>query len=84
MYRDKGLQVVYIGHQDRVEKLAPYAKANRLPDYFFDPDDSVSARFGMTYGAGIVFVNSTGVVVSRIPKGISAETLKDELSRILD
>jgi hypothetical protein len=82
-YRDAGLQVVYIAHQDRVEKLTPYAKANRVPDYFFDPDDRVSARFGMTYGGGVVFVNAAGTVVSRVPKGISPASIEAELARII-
>jgi len=82
-HKDQGLMLIYIGHQDRVEKLTPYAKANGLPDYLFDPDDSVSRQFGMTYGGGIVFVNREGVVKSRIPKGISAEGMEAELKKIL-
>jgi hypothetical protein len=82
-YRDRGLQVLYIGHQDRVEKLSKYARDNSVPDYLFDPDDSVSRRFGMTYGGGVVFINSGAVVKSRIPKGISAATVEAELKKIL-
>ena len=39
--------------------------------------------FGMTYGGGIVFINSGGIVKSRVPKGISAQRLEDELKKIL-
>lgn len=82
-HKDKKLAVLWISHQDRVEKLTKYAKDNNIPDYLFDPDDSVSRKFGMTYGGGVVFVNSAGVVVSRIPKGISAQSLDAELKKIL-
>jgi len=82
-YGDQGLEIYYIGHQDRIEKLTKYANENRLPDYLYDPDDSVSRRFGMTYGGGIVFVNREGVVKSRIPVGISASVVEAELQKIL-
>lgn len=82
-HSDKGLIVIWITHQDRVEKLQKYARDNNVPDFVFDPDDSVSRKFGMTYGGGVVFVNSGGVVKSRIPKGISANTLEAELKKIL-
>jgi hypothetical protein len=82
-YGDQGLVVLYIGHQDRVEKLTPYARDNRLRDYLYDPDDSVSRRFGMTYGGGVVFIDRDSVVKSRIPKGISASTVEAELKKIL-
>lgn len=82
-HQDKGLKVIFIGHQDRVDKLTPYAKRNAVPDYLYDPDDSTSRKFGMTYGGGIVFINRDGVVKSRIPKGISAASLENELKKIL-
>ncbi len=79
----EGLKVYYIGHQDRVEKLVQYAKDNNLPDFFFDPDDSMSAKFGMTYGGGVVFINRDSVVKARIPRGISSSMLEAELQKIL-
>lgn len=82
-YKDKGLVVIWVSHQDRIEKLNKYAKDHNVPDYVFDPDDSVSRKFGMTYGGGVVFVNSGGIVKSRVPKGISAKSLDDELNKIL-
>ena len=60
-----------------------YAKKNGLPDYLYDGDDSMSRKFGMTYGGGVVFMNRDGVVKSRIPKGISASTIEAQLKKIL-
>lgn len=82
-HSDKKLMVVWVTHQDRVEKLAQYARDNNVPDFVFDPDDSVSRKFGMTYGGGVVFINAEGIVKSRVPKGISSESLEVELSKIL-
>ncbi len=66
-----------------MEKLTKYAKDNGIPDYLFDADDSMSKKFGITYGGGIVFINRDAVVKSRIPKGFSSSRLEAELKKIL-
>jgi hypothetical protein len=82
-YSGRGLTALYIGHQDRVEKLNRYAKDNGITDYLFDPDDSASAKFGMTYGGGIIFINGSSWVQSRIPSGVSPARLDSEIQKIL-
>lgn len=75
--------MLWVGHQDRIEKLTAYAKKNAIPDYLFDGDDVMSKKFGMTYGGGVVFINGDAVVKERIPKGISASSLEAALKKIL-
>lgn len=82
-YSDQNLTVLYIGHQDKVEKLNRFAKDNGITDYLYDPDDTTSAKFGMTYGGGIVFINGSSWVKSRIPSGVSASRIDAEVQKIL-
>lgn len=82
-YSDYNLAALWIGHQDRVEKLNTFAQDNGITDYLFDPDDSVSEGFGMTYGGGIVFINGNSWVKARIPVGISPNRLDAEIQKIL-
>lgn len=82
-YKDRGLVVLWVGHQDRIDKLTSYATKNNIPGFFYDPDDAMSRKFGMTYGGGVVFIDASGVVKSRVPKGISASSLESELKKIL-
>ncbi len=82
-YKDQGLVVIWISHQDKIRKLNRYIKKNGIPDYIFDRDDSVSRKFGMTYGGGIVFINREGIVKGRIPKGFSPSRLEEEIKKIL-
>ncbi len=82
-YADKGLTVIWIGHQDKVDKLTAYAQKNGIRDYLFDSDDSMSRKFGMTYGGGLVFINREAIVKARVPKGLSASSLEAELKKIL-
>ena len=74
---------LYIGHQDRIKKLNIYAKKNGIPDYLFDPDDSMSRKYGMTYGGGIVFINREAIVKARIPSGFSPARLEEEIKKII-
>ncbi len=82
-YKDQGLTVIWVGHQDKTDKLTAYAQKNSIPDYLFDADDSMSRKFGMTYGGGVVFINRDAVVKARVPKGLSATALEAELKKIL-
>ena len=82
-HHDAGLTVLWIGHQDRAEKLTETAKKNGIPDYFFDPDESMSKKYRMTYGGGVVFINREAVVKMRVPKGFSAASLEAALKKIL-
>jgi hypothetical protein len=83
-HKDQNLTVLWVGHQDKPPKLTEYAKKNNIPDYLFDPDDSMSRKFGMTYGGGVVFINRDAVVKARVPKGISSSSLEAELKKILN
>jgi hypothetical protein len=82
-YKDKGLIVLWIGHQDKISKLTAFAKKNGVPDYLYDKDDSMSRKFGMTYGGGIVFINREGIVKTRIPKGFSSKQLEEAIKKII-
>lgn len=82
-YKDRGLSVVWIGFQDRPERIKKYAELRGLGRVGFDDGDKVSKAFGIKYGAGAAFVNSAGIVVSRIPKGFSSERMEAELNKIL-
>ncbi len=75
--------MLWVGHQDRIEKLSGYATRNSIPDYLFDGNDAMSRKFGMTYGGGVVFINREGVVKARVPKGFSASSLETALKKIL-
>jgi hypothetical protein len=72
-----------VGHQDRIKKLTQYAEKNNLPDYYYDPDDSMSRQFGMTYGGGIVFIDRQWVVRSRTPKGFAPSLVEQEVRKVL-
>lgn len=83
-YEKEGLKVLWIGHQDKIPKLKAFAEKNGIKaDFGFDKDDSMSRKYGMTYGGGIVFVDRTGMVRTRIPKGFTPAALDEALQKIV-
>lgn len=76
--------MLWIGHQDTPRKLTVYAEKNRIPDYLYDPDDGMSRKYRITYGAGAVFINREGIVKHRIPKAFSPPQLEAGLKKILE
>lgn len=81
--RDKELTIIWIGFQDREDKIRKYAEKHNLRPVGYDIGDNVSKMFGIRYGAGLVFIDREGTVKSRIPKGISPARLETELKKIL-
>ena len=83
-YSAEGLKVIWIGHQDKIPKLKAYAKKNGITSHFaFDKDDSMSRKYGMTYGGGVVFVDRSGMARVRIPKGFTRAQLDRSIRKII-
>ncbi len=75
--------MLWVGHQDTAKKLTSVAEKNRIPDYLYDPDDGMSRKYRMTYGGGVVFIDRTGTVRLRVPKGFSPAGLESAIQKIV-
>ena len=82
-YREKDLTVIWIGFQDRMEKIKEFSEKHNLASAGYDANDTVSKKFGMTFGAGLVFINREGVVKARLPKGLSPSRIEAEIQKII-
>lgn len=82
-YKDRGLVVLWVGHQDKVRKLTAFMKRFGIKEYLYDKTDEMSRKYGMTYGGGVVFINREGIVKKRIPKGFTIEQLQKNIEAIL-
>ncbi len=81
--RDKGLTVLWIGFQDKEIRIREFAEKHNLARVGYDAGDKTSKLFGISYGAGLVFINREGIVKSRIPRGMSQAALEAGLKKIL-
>lgn len=78
-----GLKVIWIGFQDRREKLASFASKFGLDDAAYDETNELSMKLGITYGAGLVIIDKNGIVKLRLAKGFSHKTLAEKSARIM-
>lgn len=83
-YEKEGLKVLWIGFQDKEQKIKEFMERHSINrGVGYDAGDAVSRRYGIKYGAGLVFINKEGVVVKRVPKGFSEDILKGVIESIL-
>lgn len=79
-YKDEELKVLWIGFQDKENKIKEFMERHGvLSSVLYDRGDIVAGKYGIKYGAGLVFINKEGMVVKRVPKGFSERDLKDAL-----
>ncbi len=82
-YKKDSLNVIWIGHHDRVEKLVPFAESHGLDRVGFDETNSVADNYGVRYGAAILFIDSLQVARKRIAIGFSESSLRENVKRLI-
>ncbi len=79
-YSDRRLKVLWIGFQDKETKIREFMEKHDVREgVCFDSGNVISKKYGIKYGAGLVIVNSEGIVVKRVPKGFSEKDLLDAM-----
>ncbi len=82
-YSDKGLKVIWIGFQDRKDKIMEFMRKHNInAGVVFDKGNIVARKYGIRYGAGLVMVDAEGVVKARVPKGFSERRLLEAINKV--
>jgi hypothetical protein len=83
-YREEGLKVIWIGFQDKQEKIMEFMTKHDIDSsVVFDKRKLISVQYGIAYGAGLIAIDKEGIVTKRIPKGFSEDDLLDSLKQAL-
>lgn len=84
-YKEDGLVVIGLGFQDTKDNLVRFAKGMNINDVVLalDIDNSASKKYGISYGAGAVFIKKNGIVSKRFPAGFNEMELLRETHRIV-
>lgn len=82
-FSKEGFTVLWVGFQDRADKIRSFAGKLGLVQVGFDPKSVVSRKFGVSYGAGLIFIDREGTVRSRINKGASEEAIRRGIEGIV-
>lgn len=77
-------QVIWIGFQDKREKIKEFMmKHNVSEGVGFDQGNVVASKYGIRYGAGLVIIDTDGIVKARVPKGFSEKNLQNALNKVI-
>jgi len=83
-YRAAGLKVIWMGFQDKKEKIAQFMSRHDIDSSVgYDKRDLISKKYGISYGAGLAMIDAEGIVRRRVPKGFSEKTFIEALRKIL-
>lgn len=84
-FAEKRLKVLWIGFQDRQEKIRSYIERQGIRmDVGFDEGDRMAKQLGIRYGAGIAVLNEQGIVKKRLAKGFSEKSLIETIRGALE
>ncbi|MFC1769634.1 TlpA family protein disulfide reductase [Nitrospirota bacterium] len=83
-YKDHQLTPIWIGFQDRPDKLRKFADNLGIHPVGYDDRDKVARSYGVSYGAGVIFIDSSGMVRKRVAKGFTEASLLKGLARIIN
>lgn len=83
-YREAGLKVIWMGFQDRKEKIEQFMTRHDIDSGVgYDKRDLIAKKYGINYGAGVAMIDAEGIVRKRVPKGFSERTFMEALRKIL-
>ena len=83
VHSDADLRIIWIGFQDRIDRLRPFALKHKLDAVGFDRGNKVATSYGISYGAGVLFIDKDGIVQKRIAKGFGESTISDNIGTII-
>ncbi|MDP2167772.1 MAG: redoxin domain-containing protein [Thermodesulfovibrionales bacterium] len=83
-FQAEGLKIIWIGFQDREPRIKAFAEKNGIRESLgYDKGDETAKKFGVKYGAGLVVINSEGIVKARLSKGFSGKKLHEAVRAAL-
>jgi cytochrome oxidase Cu insertion factor (SCO1/SenC/PrrC family) len=83
-YKEQGLTPVWIGFQDRPDKLRGFADNLGIRPVGYDDRDKVARSYGVSYGAGVIFIDASGIVRKRVAKGFTEAALLEGVALIIN
>ncbi len=83
-YKDEGLTIIGVGIQDKEANIHAFARELKM-DWAVGHDvgDEISKLYGITFGAGVVYIDRKGIVQGREIKAFSPAALERSLKEIL-
>ncbi|GAB4541479.1 MAG: hypothetical protein Fur0020_10900 [Thermodesulfovibrionia bacterium] len=75
-YKDDGLKVVWLGFQDRRERIMDFMIKHGIESGVgYDERNLIANKYGIVYGAGLVVIDKDGIVQRKVPRGFTEDEL---------
>ena len=80
----ENLKVIWMGFQDKKEKIMEFMTKHDIDSSvgFYERND-IANKYEVRYGAGIVMINSEGIVKKRINSGITEDRFIEAVNYII-
>ncbi len=76
--------MIGIGIQDKKSNIVDYVQKKGLKwPIAFDDGDLIARLYGITFGAGVVFIDASGIVRGRFLGGFGKDELEVEIAKIM-
>ena len=77
--------MIGIGIQDKKSNIVDYVQKKGLKwPVAFDDGDLIARNYGITFGAGVVFIDAGGIVRGRFLGGFGEDELEREIAKIMN
>ena len=77
--------MIGIGIQDKKFNIVAYVQKKGLKwPVGFDDGDLIARMYGITFGAGVVFIDASGIVRGRFLGGFGEDELEREIAKIMN
>ncbi len=83
-FAKENLKVIWMGFQDKKDKIMEYMTKHDIDSSVgFDDRNIIANKYEVRYGAGIVMINSEGIVKKRINSGITEDRFIEAVNYII-
>lgn len=81
-YNNK-VEIIGIGFQDGKKNIKKFAKDLTMPwPVIFDTGTKIGKAYGISFGAGTVFIDKNGIISGMLVAGFSQEELDDKVKEM--
>lgn len=82
--KDREFEVIGVGIQDSKDNIEEFSRELKMTwPVVFDDGNVISKSYGITYGAGMVFVGADGKVKARFVNAVDSKELNRSLKLII-
>ncbi len=83
-YKETGLKVVWLGFQDRRERIIDYMIKHGIESGVgYDERNLIASKYGIVYGAGLVVIDKEGIVQKKVPRGFTEDELIKAIGEVI-